>query len=165
MKQYIIDTFRFNDWANKRVLEAMGQLDDRNEVSAIFSHMITAQDKWLLRVKGDASEAGVKWWDTPFGFDDLGARWSGSLDGWLRYLGPLDEAEVSKEVRYTPGPDDNGDRQSLRDILLQLNYHSILHRAEIGLRLRDQGVEPPHVDYIYYLPPASEEYMSAAEEA
>lgn len=153
MKQHIIDTFRFNDWANKRVLEAMRQLEDKSEASAIFSHMITLQDKWLLRAKGDPSQSAVKWWDTPYGFEELAERWSESLNGWLRFLEPLDEAGIGKEVQYTPETGDNGDRQTLRDILLQINYHSILHRAEIGLRLRDRGIEPPQVDYIYYLPP------------
>ena len=162
MKQYIIDTFRFNDWANKRVLEAMRQLDDKSEASAIFSHIITLQDKWLLRVKGDPSQSGIKWWDTPFGYDELAGRWEKSLNGWLRHLEPLDDAEIGNEIEFTPEPGDNGERQTLRDILLQLNYHSILHRAEIGLRLRDRGFEPPQVDYIYYLSPANDEYLKAA---
>jgi len=162
MKQYIIDTFHFNDWANKRVLESMRQLDDKSEASAIFSHMITLQDKWLLRVKGDESQSEIKWWDTPFGYEELADRWAESLNGWLRYLKPLDDAGIREEIRYTPEAGDNGDRQTLRDILLQLNYHSILHRAEIGLRLRDHGLEPPQVDYIYYLSPANDEYLKTA---
>jgi uncharacterized damage-inducible protein DinB len=165
MKQHIIDTFRFNDWANKKMLEAMRQLDDMSGALAIFSHIITLQDKWLLRAKRDPSQSGIKWWDTPLGYDELAGRWEQSLNGWLRYLEPLDEAEIGREIQFTPETGDNGDRHTLRNVLLQLNYHSILHRAEIGLRLRDQGVEPPAVDYIYYLPPANDEYPSAAADA
>lgn len=162
MKQYLIDTFRFNDWANHRILEAMHGLDDKSEASTVFSHIITLQDKWLLRVKGDPSESEIKWWGTPYDYDELAERWRESLDGWLSHLDPLDEAELGKEISYTPGQGDNGDRHTLRDIVLQLNYHSILHRAEIGLRLRDLGIEPPLLDYIYYLPPGNEEYQKTA---
>ncbi|MGQ0542856.1 MAG: DinB family protein [Blastocatellia bacterium] len=153
MKQYLIDTFRFNDWANKKMLAAMSPMLDKTDVTAIFSHLITAQNRWLLRVNNDPAEAKIKWWDTPFLFEELGALWDDSLKAWLEFFAVIDDGDLDKPVTYTPGTDDNGGSQALRDIVLQLNYHSILHRAEIGLRLRDRGVEPPHTDYIYYLPP------------
>lgn len=151
MKQYLIDTLRFNDWGNRKMLAAMEQMTDKKEAVAIFSHLITAQNRWFLRVNNDPAEAQIKWWDTPFPFEELGAHWEASLNEWLDHLTGLGDGDIDKEIGYTPGPDDNGSSQALRDIVLQLNYHSILHRAEIGLRLRDQGFEPPHVDYIYYL--------------
>jgi uncharacterized damage-inducible protein DinB len=156
MKQYLIDTFRFNDWANRKLLSAMRQMTDRRQTIAIFSHIVTAQNKWLKRVKNDAAEVQIKWWDTPFEFDELCEHWTTSLNGWVEYLSTVGDGDLNKPVSYKAGPDDNGDSQLLRDIVLQLNYHSILHRAEIGLRIRDQGIEPPHVDYIYYLPPQNQ---------
>jgi len=36
----------------------------------------------------------------------------------------------------------------LKDIALQLNYHSIHHRAQIQALIRAQGIEPDFVDYI-----------------
>ena len=35
-----------------------------------------------------------------------------------------------------------------QDIALQLNYHSIHHRAQIQSIIRKQGIEPDFVDYI-----------------
>jgi uncharacterized damage-inducible protein DinB len=37
---------------------------------------------------------------------------------------------------------------ALKDIALQLNYHSIHHRAQIQAMIRKQGFEPEFVDYI-----------------
>ena len=37
---------------------------------------------------------------------------------------------------------------ALKDIALQLNYHSIHHRAQIQAIIRKHGVEPDFVDYI-----------------
>jgi len=156
MKQYLIDTLHFNDWANKKMLSAMEQLTDKKDAAAIFSHIITLQDKWLLRAKGDPAEAKIKWWDTPLKFDELGEHWAASLQGWLDHLNDLSDGDLDSLVKYSAEPEDNGDSQLLKDILLQINYHSILHRAEIGLRLRDQGLVPPSVDYIYYLPPRNQ---------
>lgn len=160
MKQYLIDTFRFNDWAQKRLFAVARELPDRTEVNKIFSHIISAQDKWLRRVKGDSGEAGMSWWDT-IGENELEDRWTTSLTEWIEYLSKLD-TDVESKVEYNAGPDDNGSSQSLRDIVLQLNYHAILHRAEAGLRIRDQGLAAPPTDYIYYLPPGNSDHAKAA---
>jgi len=37
---------------------------------------------------------------------------------------------------------------TIKDIALQLNYHSIHHRAQMQTIIRSQGLEPEFVDYI-----------------
>lgn len=151
MKQYIIDTFRFNDWANKRTLEAMRKMSDDKESVNLFSHLIRAQDKWMRRIENDPVEIEIKWFDEPYKSEEMATRWSESLDNWLDFLSDLKDEDLNREIRFAPMPDEPDGANELRDIVLQLNYHSILHRAQICLRLHDQGVEPPHVDYIYYV--------------
>lgn len=151
MKQYLIDTFIFNDWANKKTLRAMAVLTDKNESVVLFSHLIRAQDKWLKRIANDARETEIKWFDAPYDFDELAARWQASLDEWLKFLADLEDAKLEAEIVFAPQADEPAGKSKLLDVVLQLNYHSILHRAQICLRLHDQGIEPPHVDYIYYV--------------
>lgn len=151
MKQYLIDTFHFNDWANKRTLAAMAAMPDSAESETLFSHLIRAQDKWMRRIERNPAETEIKWFDAAFKTDELAARWSTSLDEWLGYLGRLDDQDLNQEISFAPMPDEPQGVNELRDVVLQLNYHSILHRAQICLRLHDQGIEPPHVDYIYYV--------------
>jgi uncharacterized damage-inducible protein DinB len=44
---------------------------------------------------------------------------------------------------------DGGDwAAALKDIALQLNYHSIQHRSQIQYLIRQQGIAPDFVDYI-----------------
>lgn len=152
MKQYLIDTFRFNDWANKRTLEAMQKMPDDKESVNLFSHLIRAQDKWMRRIERDPAENEIKWFDTPFKKDELIERWQSSLDEWVKFLSSLRNEDLSREIRFAPMPDEPEGVNRLRDVVLQLNYHSILHRAQICLRMHDQGIEPPRVDYIYYAP-------------
>lgn len=162
MKQYLIDTFRFNDWANRKMLAAAEAAPDKREAAAIFSHLIYAQDRWLKRTKGDPSEFQIEWWGPAYAFEDLAERWNESLNGWLDHLATLNDDDLEKQISYTPEEFDNGDSQKLRDIVLQLNYHSILHREGVALRLRDQGIKPPFVDYLYYLPPGNADHLKAA---
>lgn len=151
MKQYLIDTFNFNDWANKKTLAAMEQLSDKKESAILFSHLIRAQNKWLSRIANDSAETEIKWFDEAYNFDELSARWKESLDEWLKLLNNLDENDLNNQVTFDPQSDEPSGTSKLLDVVLQLNYHSILHRAQICLRLHDQGIEPPHVDYIYYV--------------
>ena len=151
MKQYLIDTFHFNDWANKRTLSAMENLSDRSESLVLFSHLVRAQDRWMKRVEQDPAEVDIKWFDTPFGFDELADKWNASFSSWVNFLTGLDESRLDRQIRFAPMRDEPAGTSRLLDVVLQLNYHSILHRAQICLRLHDQGIEPPHVDYIYYV--------------
>ncbi len=151
MKQYLIDTFHFNDWANKRTLAAIEQMPDKKESVVLFSHLIRAQDKWMRRIENDPAEIEIKWFDTPYPSEELTVRWNESLDDWLDFLSDLEDEDLNRQIRFAPMPDEPEGTNHLRDVVLQLNYHSILHRAQICLRLHDQGIEPPHVDYIYYV--------------
>lgn len=150
MKQYLIDTFRFNDWANNRTLAAMQKMTDPQESIVLFSHLIRAQDKWMRRIENDPAETQIKWFDTPFKFEELETRWNESLGDWLDFLSNLKDEDLNRQIRFAPMPDEPDGSNRLLDVVLQLNYHSILHRAQICLRMHDQGFEPPHVDYIYY---------------
>lgn len=151
MKQYLIDTFRFNDWANKLTLEAMQKMPDTKESLNLMSHIIRAQDKWMRRIENDPAETEIKWFDAPYKSEELTRRWNESLSEWVGFLSGIEEDDLNRQIRFAPMPDEPDGVNSLRDVVLQLNYHSILHRAQICLRLHEQGIEPPHVDYIYYV--------------
>lgn len=69
----------------------------------------------------------------------------------MELLSDLEDKDLDRQIRFAPAPDEPDGANNLRDVILQLNYHSILHRAQICLRLHDQRIEPPHVDYIYYV--------------
>lgn len=158
MRRYLIDTFRYNDWANKQSLKLIHQMPQPDEAIRLFSHLITSQNKWMARINRDPNEPRIAWFESPFPLGELEARWEESLGAWLRFLerAPDDELddelgdELAREVHYTAG-DGNPYSSLIRDIALQLNYHSIHHRAQISLLARGQNLEPPFIDYIGYV--------------
>jgi len=143
--------YQFQNWI-KSSLEAMRKMPDNKESVNLFSHLIRAQDKWMRRIENDPAETGIEWFDKPFKSEELVTRWEASLSEWLKFLSGLEDEDLNRQIRFAPAPDEPEGANELRDVVLQLNYHSILHRAQICLRLHDQGIEPPHVDYIYYVP-------------
>ena len=57
------------------------------------------------------------------------------------------DEEISQEVSFI-GFDGGVYAATPKDIALQLNYHSIHHRAQIQTIIRHQGIEPDFIDYI-----------------
>ncbi len=147
MKQYLIDTFKYNDYANKRMIEKIGELPDKTECIKFISHLINSQNKWMARVTNQPNSQHMSWWDPVYSFEDLSMAWNHSLQTWIDFLEGKKEEDLFEEARFI-GFDGGEWAAKIKDIALQLNYHSIHHRAQMQTIIRKQGLEPEFVDYI-----------------
>ena len=147
MKKYLIDTFQFNDLMNRKLLEKIKLLPDKKESVRYFSHLINSQKKWMARIVQYPNDPKMDWWDPLYSFDELEGEWNQSLQVWIDYLNSKTEEELFDETKFI-GYDGGHWSAPLKDIALQLNYHSIHHRAQMQLFIRQQGLEPDFVDYI-----------------
>jgi len=147
MKEYLIETFLFNDTMNKNMLRKINELPDKTGCVKYFSHLINSQNKWMARIMQNANAPEMSWWDPVYHLDNLEGKWSESLQIWTNYLQNKTEEEIFEEVEFT-GYDGGRWKARLIDIALQLNYHSIHHRAQMQILIRQQGIEPDFIDYI-----------------
>ena len=147
MKRYLIDTFMYNDYANKMVMGKIKQVPEPQEPVKFFSHLINSQNKWMERILQNPQAPQMSWWDPAYALDELEGRWSTSVKTWTDYLEAKTEDQLLEEMRFI-GFDGGTWAAKLKDIALQLNYHSIHHRAQIQTMIRRQGLEPDFVDYI-----------------
>lgn len=147
MKQYLIDTFKFNDLMNTRLLAKIKALPDQQQCIRFFSHLINSQNKWMARIIQYPQDPKRDWWEPVYALDELESEWRKSLQVWLDFIGSKSEEELFAEVKFI-GYDGGHWACKLKDIALQLNYHSIHHRAQMQLLIRQQGLEPDFVDYI-----------------
>jgi uncharacterized damage-inducible protein DinB len=147
MKQYLLDTFAFNDRANKQVLARIRELPDQAECVRFFSHLINSQKKWLARIEQFPNDPKLDWWEPSYPLEELEREWNASLTAWTDFLAGKSEQELFAEVKWV-GYDGKHWTAPLKDIPLQLNYHSIHHRAQIQTLIRAQGQTPDFVDYI-----------------
>ena len=147
MKQYLSATFDFNDKTNRRLLSKISLLPDQKECIRLYSHLINCQYKWLARVAQDPNAVRMNWWEPVYQFDQLELQWNKSLLAWLGYLASKTEEQLATEITFLA---QDGSRWAAtpQDIALQLNYHSIHHRAQIQMLIRQQGIDPDFVDYI-----------------
>jgi uncharacterized damage-inducible protein DinB len=147
LNTYLTDTFRYNDVANKKLLLKIAQLTQPDESIKLFSHLINSQYKWMARITNNPANTTMSWWDPVYPFDKLEEEWTKSLNPWLDYITAKTEEVLLQEVEFT-GYDGGRWAATPADIMLQLNYHSIHHRAQIQTLLRKQNIEPDFVDYI-----------------
>jgi uncharacterized damage-inducible protein DinB len=147
MKQYLVETFKYNDYANKLALEKIKHLPEKGECMKFFSHLINSMNKWLGRMEKWPNHGEMDWWLPVYRLDELEPKWDECLERWLVYLDSKTDEELSQELEFI-GFDGGDWAATPKDIALQLNYHSIHHRAQIQYLIRQQGVEPDFVDYI-----------------
>lgn len=147
MKQYLLDTFQFNSITNKKLLQKIGDLPDKTESIRLLSHLINCQYKWMARIIHDPVAPTMSWWEPIYSIEQLAEEWDKSLQPWLDYISQRSDEELATEVTFV-GLDGGQWAASPQDIALQLNYHSIHHRAQIQTLIRQQGFDPDFVDYI-----------------
>ena len=147
MKQYLLDTFRYNDYANKLALAKITELPENGECIRLFSHLINSMNKWLARIDQTPGYKDLDWWEPKLPLEHLGPKWDECVNAWIQFIESKTEDELFEEVEFYGF--DGGDWAAvIKDIALQLNYHAIQHRAQIQYLVRQQGVEPDFVDYI-----------------
>ncbi len=147
MKEHLIETFDFNDYSNKNMLKKINGLMDKTDCIKFFSHLINSQNKWMARILRDSKAPQMSWWDPVYLYGQLEEKWNESLATWINLLRNKTEQEIFEEVEFI-GYDGGKWKTRLVDIALQLNYHSIHHRAQMQMLIRQQGVEPDFIDYI-----------------
>ena len=147
MKDYLINTFKYNDWANRKLIQKVAQLPDTSACIRLISHLINCQYKWLARVNQVPNAHEMSWWEPLYPLEELENKWEDSINLWINLLESKSEEDIQKIVRFI-GFDAGHWEAKIVDIALQLNYHSIHHRAQMQTIIRQQGLEPDFLDYI-----------------
>jgi uncharacterized damage-inducible protein DinB len=147
VKEHLIETFRFNDFANQKMLEKIKALPDQEQSIKLFSHLINSQNKWMTRIILNEKSPEMSWWEPVYPLDELSAKWTESVETWIKFIGDKSEEEIFETILFIGW--EGGDWEArLSDIALQVNYHSIHHRAQIQMLIREQDIEPDFIDYI-----------------
>ncbi|MFT5779827.1 MAG: putative damage-inducible protein DinB [Crocinitomicaceae bacterium] len=148
MNKYLIDTFNYNDYANKLLLNKIKELPNKEECIKFFSHLINSQNKWLARVIKGKNAQEMSWSEPIYELNQLEEKWNDSLQLWTNYIRTKTEIELSIKIEFI-GNSGEVYAASPQDIALQLNYHSIHHRAQMQTIIRQQGLTPDPLDYIW----------------
>jgi uncharacterized damage-inducible protein DinB len=130
-------------------------------IKDLLFHVAAVEDGWLhediLRVAPvlDTSEVLAQ---TTGGPEYAAVRLATLLDYWravearmAAYLAALTEVERTRVVAVHDAPDE---RYTVDGLLWHVLLHEVRHTAQICMLLRMQGVAPPALDLLFFLPHA-----------
>ena len=162
----LIALFRYNDWADTRLLDAASPLDDaaldtRHQIGPgslrrTLIHIHNGESVWLRRwIDGASGTPAEPRWPSeaePIAIADLAARFHATWAERDAFLAGLTSADLSRVQGYR---DSKGSlfEATLGDMILQAALHSVHHRAQaVNLLRRVAGVAAaPELDYMMWV--------------
>lgn len=156
MPDYLRNLYAYNEWANRRIVDAMLRADGTvltrdagagaGSPLATLQHLIRAQQGWLAFWRGEPS---VPREDQTPPLDVLVARLERSHDDLRAFIEALDEQALHRTLDDVDG--DRASRWRLWHLLFHVVNHGTQHRAEIGLTLAEHGgAGPGDLDYGHF---------------
>ena len=152
----LADFFKFNLWANLRVLDACASLDDAQldatmrgtfgSVRQTLMNIFAGEEGYVQRFTGQRPEPALHTRDPFPGFDELRRRARQSGEGLIAIAEQFDPGQVL-QLSY------DGQLYAVPAILvlIQAINHATDHRSQIATLLSQQDVTLPELDgWAYY---------------
>lgn len=145
--EHLRHLFAYNDWANRRIVAAVRSAASERSLQ-ILSHLLITENEYYERLYGKDS-TGFEFWPV-MSIDECGDLARTTAERFEKLLRRFDEEGLEFTSRYKTS---EGDEKvnDYREMLTHVLFHSSIHRGNIMLKLREDGFEPPQIDYIIYL--------------
>ena len=137
----------YDGWANKRILDTIAATTPNSECLKLMSHVLQAQRVWAHRVLD--KEPIFEIWPNY----TLEECQSFCESNQVLLAGVATQIERKIEYKNSKG---DVFSNKVADIFQHLIIHGQHHRAQIAFLLRQNEIEPPITDYIFFLRENSE---------
>lgn len=145
--EHLRQLFRYNDWANRRILVALKSAVSPRSLS-ILAHLLITEREYYERLFGKDS-TGFDFWPS-LSIDECGALARENAECFEKLLRRFEDEGLDITVKYRTSeglPCEN----TFRELLTHVVIHSAIHRGNVILKLREDGVAPPATDYVIFL--------------
>jgi uncharacterized damage-inducible protein DinB len=145
MKQFFAGLFEYSHHCNQKIADVFISNQDMTSEKAqkLLNHILNAHQIWNNRINAIDKPFGV--WDM-HNPEDLKAI---DKRNYEQSLLILDKYDLSENFSYT-NTKGQAFENSIQDILFHVINHSTYHRAQIATELKQQNIEPPATDYIFF---------------
>src|SRR5712692_1744904 len=143
------DFFKYNLWANLRLLDACAHLSDAQlsaptrgtfgSVRETLMHLFASEEGYVWGITGTSPTLQLKELTTFPGFDELRRRAERSGKELITIA---EQGELSQILHLDGGTYD----APVIVVLIQAVNHAIDHRSQISTLLSQQDIEPPDLD-------------------
>ncbi len=147
------DFFKYNLWANLRLLDACAHLSDAQldattkgtfgSVRETLMHMLTAEEGYARSVTGNIPTTPQLRELTQLpDFDELRRRAKRTGEELIRFAEQAGQGDLNKILHLDGGTYD----APVIVVVIQAINHAIDHRSQIATLLSQQDIEPPDLD-------------------
>ena len=114
----------------------------------LIAHIEVARRFWLFRL-GENEARPADFFPQVGDLAALAAHLTATEKKWAQYLARLADADLAREFTYQ-ATEGAAYRNTVEEVLTQLYGHSLYHRGQIALLLRQLGCQPAETDYIFW---------------
>lgn len=139
--------FAYDDWANGRTMAAL-ETAGSDKSRRIVAHILITQQEYFERLDGKDS-TGFDFWPD-LSLDECAQLARTANENFKRLLDGADDSVLERVASYKTS-EGVPYKNTYRDLLTHVLLHSSIHRGNIVLKMREEGLEPPEIDYILYL--------------
>ncbi len=158
-KQDILTLYRYNQWANAKILNAAAHVTQEQYLApASFPHgglrgtlVHTLFAEWIWRNRWEGTSPGIRLKPEEFPtVESLRARWAEEEKQLMGFVDRLTDAKLNNTFNYlnTSGKPFT---RILWHAMAHLVNHGTQHRSEAAALLTDFGCSPGDFDLIYFL--------------
>ena len=147
MNKHITSLFKYENWANARIIEALGQLPEADEKTLeLMAHILLVQMVWYSRMAGVSAP--------PVWEKKSLQQLKDIYEVNKKILAPFIEKQTKDTLNAVIDyKNTKGDKFSntVEQILTHLFNHSTYHRGQIVERMKGKLPQMPATDYVVFL--------------
>ncbi len=158
-KQDIQLLYRYNSWANKRILDTAAEITNEQFLTpgsfphgglrGTLAHALSSEYTWRKRWQGESVTQGIKPEEFPT-FDSLRVRWQEEEKSLAVFVDNLTDDRLNAPFQYKTLRGDPMEN-ILWQVMVHVVNHGTQHRSESAAMLTELGHSPGDIDFIVFL--------------
>ena len=145
--EHLQHLFEYNHWANSRLIFALKDAPSEKSLK-ILAHLLITEKEYFERLYGKDS-TGFNFWQD-LSREDCKQLAQENDDNFRNLLKRFDDEGLGLTASYKTS-EGVAYKNTYREMLTHILFHSSIHRGNIILNLREEGFEPPAIDYIIFI--------------
>lgn len=157
-KDYIQTLYRYNQWANARILDTAAKLNPEQflvpaeqphrYLRGVLTHTLFAEWIWRKRWSGESPTTRFKPDDFPT-FESLRARWQAEEAELMKFTEEITEEKLNAPFHYI-STEGVKYENILSESMAHVVNHGTQHRSEAAAILTELGFSPGDLDMILF---------------
>ena len=148
MKSHFKDLIQYNNWANQRYFDVIDEHKIKDdEILRLYSHILSAQIVWLLRIQGLPTSPFPLW--ERYNVVELKSMLEESGRNWVNHIDSHPLVTFEEMISYKNSKGEKFE-STIREIISHILTHGSYHRGQLALLMRKLGIDPPITDFIIY---------------